>query len=66
MTNIQCVREFVHRNPGLDDDEISRMTGVKPRQQVNQICRRLADRRELTRVPGPQSKLVNYPAESER
>ena len=64
MTNIQRVRECVLRSPGLDDDEISEMTGVQPRQQVNQICRRLVDHGELKRVPGPKKKLVNYPAGS--
>ena len=53
-TNMQRVREFVLRSPGLDDDEFSDMTGVKPRQQVKQICRRLVDRGELKRVPGPE------------
>jgi len=43
----------------LDDDELARRAGVTPRQQVNQICRALVREGLLTRVRGPEDKIVN-------
>lgn len=43
----------------LDDDQLSDMTGVRPRQQVNQICRALHGEGILRRVEGPDGKIVN-------
>lgn len=43
----------------LDDDELSRRTGITPRQSVNQACRALERDGALERVPGPSGKLVN-------
>lgn len=43
-TNRVRVIEFLKQNMGkwFDDDELSEILGIKPRQQINQICRRLA------------------------
>jgi hypothetical protein len=43
----------------LDDDEISRRAGVRPRQAVNQICRTLEVEGILRRFSGPDGKIVN-------
>jgi len=47
----------------LDDDDISAMTGSKPRQQVQQLCNRLAAssriRRESVEKPGKRRKIHN-------
>ena len=43
----------------LDDDELSRRTGISPRQSVNQACRALQREGALERVVGPSGKLVN-------
>ncbi|PZS30878.1 MAG: hypothetical protein DLM58_12930 [Pseudonocardiales bacterium] len=43
----------------LDDDELSRRTGITPRQSVNQTCRALATAGLVRRVPGPDEKIVN-------
>lgn len=43
----------------LDDDELSVRTDITPRQQVNQICRRLQTERILDRINGPGGKIVN-------
>jgi hypothetical protein len=43
----------------LDDDELSRRTGIEPRQTVNQICRALDRAGAIRRLPGPAGKLVN-------
>ena len=42
MTNAERIVAALKDTPGLDDDELSSMTGILPRQQVNQICRQLA------------------------
>ncbi len=44
----------------MDDDQISDLTGIKPRQQVNQICRRLENHGMLRRSTGVTGKIVNY------
>lgn len=59
LTNAERIIELLHRRPGLDDDQISELTGVKPRQQVNQICHKLENLGKLKRVPGPMGKIVN-------
>ena len=43
----------------LDDDQLSRRSGVAPRQTVNMICRQLAIEGTLRRAEGPDGKIVN-------
>ncbi len=43
----------------LDDDEVSRRTGIRPRQTINQICNRLSTEGMVLRVAGPDGKIVN-------
>lgn len=43
----------------LDDDELSRLTGVQPRQAVSQLCRRLDAEGVLERIQSPGGKVVN-------
>jgi hypothetical protein len=59
VTNTQRIIEALRRNAGLDDDDLSKQTGVRPRQQVNQICRRLEARGVLSRVRGEEGKILN-------
>jgi predicted transcriptional regulator len=59
MTNQQRLLEFIREHPGEDDDELARLTQIEPRQQVNQICNRLAKKGVLVREKGPRNKLVN-------
>lgn len=66
MTNADRILALLARQPGLDDDEISRLAGVKPRQQVNIICRRLQAQGTIERRQGPSGKIGNYLAESVR
>ncbi len=42
ITNTSRLLAALERYGALDDDVLSRRSGVRPRQQVNQICRRLA------------------------
>jgi len=60
--NTERLLELIKHTPGLDDDELSRISGVQPRQQVNQICRRLEGRGLIRRIRGRYGKIVNLPA----
>jgi hypothetical protein len=42
----------------LNDDELSDRTGIRPRQTVNQVLRKLEHEGRVRRTPGPQGKLV--------
>lgn len=64
MTNEEKVLRAIHRLPGLTDGELVERTGVRPHQQVNQICRRLARRGRIERRLGPVGLIVNTPAVS--
>ncbi len=48
----------------LDDDELSRRSGISPRQTINQICNRLSTDGLVERVQGPDGKIVNSLAAS--
>jgi len=52
--------------PDLDDDELSLRSGVKPRQQVNILCRRLEQQGVLGRFIGSRGKIVNRLTDSKR
>src|SRR5438093_703745 len=54
VSNSDTILEFLENNrPGrFCDDCISTKAGVKPRQQVNQICNRLSTRGTLVRGEG--------------
>lgn len=43
----------------LDDDELSRRAGVRPRQAVNQLCRAMESEGVLLRFGGAEGKIVN-------
>ena len=67
MTNADTLLALINKHPeGLDDDEISEKSGIKPRQQVYYICTRLAAEGRIRRVsvqaPGKRRKIHNFPA----
>ena len=67
MTNADTLLTLINEHPeGLDDDEISERTSIKPRQQVYYICTRLAAEGRIRRVsvqaPGKRRKIHNFPA----
>jgi hypothetical protein len=60
LTNPERVRRALSASEHpLDDDELSAATGISPRNQVNQICNRLARDGRIVREPGVNGKLVN-------
>jgi len=67
VTNADTLLTLINEHPeGLDDDEISERTAIKPRQQVYYICTRLAAEGRIRRVsvqtPGKRRKIHNFPA----
>ena len=50
----------LQERPDLDDDALSIRSGVKPRQQVNIICRQLEKKGVLKRFVGSAGKIVNH------
>ena len=66
MTNKEEVFELIRGHPeGLDDDDIARLTGILPRQQVQQLCNQLADQKRIRRhsigKEGKRRKIHNFP-----
>lgn len=53
----------IRKWPRLDDDELSRLTGIEPRQQVNQLAHKLVATGHIRRHPGADRKLVNNPVD---
>ena len=66
MTHADRILSALRRYPqGLDDDELSSLLGITPRQAVNQVCRRLAAAGLIRRAYDPdRGKLTNYWTES--
>jgi hypothetical protein len=69
MTNKEEIFDLIQKHPeGLDDDDISKMTGIEPRQQVQQLCNQLASvkriRRESVDKAGKRRKIHNFPSAS--
>src|SRR6185295_1952447 len=70
MTNKEEVFNLISSHPeGLDDDDIAELTGIQPRQQVQQLCNQLADskriRRQSVGKTGKRRKIHNFPTPSE-
>ncbi|WP_140157957.1 hypothetical protein [Micromonospora sp. NBS 11-29] len=53
------MQELLRARAPLDDDELARRLDVRPRQTINQACRRLEQSRRLRRYPGAHGKIVN-------
>jgi len=70
MTNKEEIFDLISRHPeGLDDDDIATMTGIQPRQQVQQLCNQLADSKRIQRhsvgKTGKRRKIHNFPSTSD-
>jgi len=66
VSNKDEVFDLIQGHPeGLDDDDISDITGIKPRQQIQQLCNQLAAtkriRRESVEKTGKRRKIHNFP-----
>jgi len=61
MSNTDIILRLIQAVPGLTDNEIGRRTGIRPHQQVNQICNRLATQGKIKREPGAAGYFVNSP-----
>lgn len=70
MTNKEEIFDLINGHPeGLDDDDIAEMTGIQPRQQVQQLCNQLADSKRILRQSvgkaGKRRKIHNFPPNAE-
>ena len=68
MTNKEEIYDLLQGHPeGLDDDDITTMTGIQSRQQVQQLCNQLANskriRRQSIEKAGKRRKIHNFPLE---
>jgi len=68
MTNKEEIYGLLQGHPeGLDDDDITQMTGIQSRQQVQQLCNQLANskriRRQSVEKVGKRRKIHNFPLE---
>src|SRR4051812_48147964 len=66
-TNREEIFDLINSHPeGLDDDDIAGLTGIQPRQQVQQLCNQLADskriRRQSVGKTGKRRKIHNFPS----
>jgi hypothetical protein len=66
MTNKEEIFDLINKHPeGLDDDDIAELTGIQPRQQVQQLCNQLADSERIDRhsvgKAGKRRKIHNFP-----
>ena len=60
MENDSLILFLLRRFPGLDDDELSRLSGLTPTQRVKRVCRDLESRQLLERGAGHEGKIGNY------
>ena len=70
MTNKEEIFDLINNHPeGLDDDDIAEITGIQPRQQVQQLCNQLADSKRILRQSvgkaGKRRKIHNFPSTAE-
>ena len=66
MTNKEEIFDLLQQHPeGLDDDDITQITGIQSRQQVQQLCNQLATskriRRHSVEKTGKRRKIHNFP-----
>ena len=60
MDSDSLILFLLRRFPGLDDDELSRLSGLTPTRRVKRVCRDLENRQLLERRAGHQGKIGNY------
>ena len=65
MKNDHLILFLLRRFPGLDDDELTKLSGLTPVRRVKRVCRDLASRQLLERRAGPDGKVGNYALGSE-
>ena len=65
MENDSLILFLLRRFPGLDDDELSKLSGLTPTRRVKRVCRDLENRQLLERRAGHEGKIGNYVLGSE-
>ena len=65
MDSDSLILFLLRRFPGLDDEELSRLSGLTPPRRVKRVCRDLENRQLLERRAGHEGKIGNYVLGSE-
>ena len=65
MDSDSLILFLLRRFPGLDDDELSRLSGLTPTRRVKRVCRDLEERQLLERRAGHEGKIGIYVLGSE-
>ena len=66
MKNDNLILFLLGRFPGMDDNELSRLSGLTPVRRVKRVCRDLARRKLLERKAGTNGRIVNHVLGSEQ
>lgn len=66
MDNDELLLILLQHFPGLDDNDLSRLSGLTPARRVKRVCRDLEDRQLLERKAGPNGRIANYARDSGR
>ena len=61
MKHDDLILFLLRRYPNLDDDKLSKLSGVEPRQKVNEICRYLESCGRVIREKSAGGRIVNRP-----
>ena len=64
MGHRERILTHIQKFPGRDDDEISAALQIRPRQRINQICRKLETFGHLSRRVNAHGKIGNFPINS--
>lgn len=63
LTHRDRLLEYITDNPGLDDDQLSSVLQIIPRQTVNVICRQLESEKLIVRSKS-NGKIRNFPMDT--
>ena len=66
MDNDELLLFLLQHFPGLDDNDLSRLSGLTPARRVKRVCRDLEGRQLLERKAEPNGRIVNYARDSGR
>ena len=66
MDNDELLLFLLQHFPGLDDNELSRLSGLTPARRVKRVCRDLEGRQLLERKAEPSGRIANYARDAER
>lgn len=66
VTNADLILAAINQSPGATDAQLVGLTGIEPHQQVNQICRRLAQAGMTRRSRRGDGRIGNFPITADK